>query len=156
MCVLLIVYILPCRSSVHIHVHVLCHFSKFSYIISDTNGGGTTVEIRDVSGTEANVQGLTPGALYTFSVTSENAVQVIIKKKFNLLTLFHFVMTNIQVPSVTSMGVGNFSSSVTISPGMDHGNTQPCSTAIGMGVAIAILTVCLVAMAMLFFIYIFW
>ena len=42
--------------------------------ISDTNGGGSTVEIRDVTGTEANVQGLTPGALYTFSVTAENAV----------------------------------------------------------------------------------
>ena len=57
-------------------VHVLCQFNIFSYniIISDTNGGGTAVEIRDVTGTEANVQGLTPGALYTFSVTSENAV----------------------------------------------------------------------------------
>ena len=58
----------------YIHVHVLCHFNKCSYIISDINGGGTTVEVSDVSGTEANVQGLTPGALYTFSVTSENAV----------------------------------------------------------------------------------
>ena len=50
-------------------------------------------------------------------------------------------MTNIQVPSVTSMGVGNFSSSVIIFPGMDNGNTKPSSTAIGMGVAIAILTI---------------
>ena len=43
-------------------------------ILIDIYTGGTTVEVRDVTGTEANVQGLTPGALYTFSVTSENAV----------------------------------------------------------------------------------
>ena len=43
--------------------------------ISDTNGGGTTVRVRDVTGTEGQVEGLTPGVLvYTFSVTSENAV----------------------------------------------------------------------------------
>ena len=53
----------------------ICHFNECFYTdISDTNGGGTTVEVRDVTGTEANVQGLTPGALYTFYVTAENAV----------------------------------------------------------------------------------
>ena len=56
-------------------MHVFSHFNENFYNdISDTNGEGTTVRVRDVTGTEANVQGLTPGALYTFSVTSENAV----------------------------------------------------------------------------------
>ena len=42
--------------------------------ISDTVGGGTTVRVSDVMGTEGQVEGLTPGAFYTFSVTAENAV----------------------------------------------------------------------------------
>ena len=45
------------------------------FAISDTNGGGTTVRVSDVMGTEGQVEGLTPGVLvYTFSVTAENAV----------------------------------------------------------------------------------
>ena len=51
---------------VYMYMHVLCR--------SDTDGGGTTVVVRDVMGTEGQVEGLTPGALYTFSVTAENAV----------------------------------------------------------------------------------
>ena len=53
----------------------ICHFNECVYNdISDINGGGTTVDVSDVTGTEANVQGLTPGTLYTIAVTAENAV----------------------------------------------------------------------------------
>ena len=60
---------------IHVYMHLFCHFNENFYNdISDTNGGGTTVRVRDVIGTESNVQGLTSGALYTFSITTENAV----------------------------------------------------------------------------------
>ena len=41
----------------------------------DTGGsGGVTVVVSEVDDTETNVTGLTPGVLYTFSVTAENDV----------------------------------------------------------------------------------
>ena len=36
--------------------------------------GGVRVVLSEVTGTETNVMGLTPGTYYTFSVTAENAV----------------------------------------------------------------------------------
>ena len=39
-----------------------------------TSEGGVRVVLSEVTGTETNVMGLTPGTYYTFSVTAENAV----------------------------------------------------------------------------------
>ena len=47
---------------------------KCTFIIDTDGRGGVTVEVTEVTGTEANVTGLTPGTRYTFSVTAENAV----------------------------------------------------------------------------------
>ena len=45
------------------------------YVVSTaTIEGGVTVVLSEVTGTETNVTGLTPGTYYTFSVTAENAV----------------------------------------------------------------------------------
>ena len=54
---------------------------------------------------------------------------------------------------MTSVGAGNFSSPVTISPGMDSEKSQPNSTTIGLGVGISILIVCLGVVTAIFFIY---
>ena len=44
-------------------------------LYSDMEGsGGVTVVVSEVDDTETNVTGLTPGVLYTFSVTTENDV----------------------------------------------------------------------------------
>ena len=45
-----------------------------SFIIDTDGRGGVTVEVTEVTGTEASLTGLTPGTRYTFSVTAENAV----------------------------------------------------------------------------------
>ena len=50
------------------------HPTWFYVIIGTRESGGVTVVMSEVNDTEKNVSGLTPGVLYTLSVTAENDV----------------------------------------------------------------------------------